>query len=586
MSSNQLFSTILNPLSQLSLDLTEIEKEEKEVNAKISEMRKELDYIDSQIHKYEGIRASLVQKMSCLQIQKDTCLAKRKKVVQKMLHEKPSLNCHESYSKFDCLKITDRCEENQVNEECDEESKALDNLVAGLLKTLNEGVQAYNAAELAEATCIKEGLKYSNGSGLSSLQSLRITDNFFEKSTDNAFEKACNNVAMLNEMIDSTEIRQEPLNDSAASTTENNEHSNESNFVDDEWPSSASPTSTCVSSQAPRFYSKNQPQHKVQYNSVLALEASVTGYIYKSLNDSTVMRYRFANVNDNRYYRGHSDKVKVLFLDPKLQLLYTGCDDGKVRCFNTNTGSILNEFLCDGNLIAIEKFTDSTFIFGTNKGWIYLVNSQFELQASHRTFNWIFAVKSIISQEKDNHKKLIVIPMKHKPTVIDAVSGKILQEINSDVIESRPCIQVNGSICILATVIDKNEPGKSSISVFDTNNWKCIQTLQRDGIVSSLCTRGTDLYIGIKYPAYGHIQCFKWANRILTLKWVACVAYVHTLAVMPSDIVLNGGPDGNVYNTTPNLKGPFLCSHKKCNCKLPFARRKDLEFHYSKLPNA
>lgn len=111
-----------------------------------------------------------------------------------------------------------------------------------------------------------------------------------------------------------------------------------------------------------------------------------------------------------------------------------------------------------------------------------------------------------------------------------------------------------------------------------------------------MCTHGHDLYVGIKFPSYGHIQCFKWANRSLFLKWVACVAYVHTLSVMPSDvnnmsimssdIVLNGGPDGNVYNTTPNLKGPFFCMNKKCDCKLPFARRKDLDFHYAKLQSS
>ena len=127
-------------------------------------------------------------------------------------------------------------------------------------------------------------------------------------------------------------------------------------------------------------------------------------------------------------------------------------------------------------------------------------------------------------------------------------------------------------------------------------NWKCIQLIKKEGLITSMCTHGHDLYVGIKFPSYGHVQCFKWSNRSLYLKWVACIAYVHTLSVMPSDvhnlslmpsdIVLNGGPDGNVYNTTPNAKGPFFCMNKKCDCKLPFARRKDLDFHYSKLQSS
>ncbi|RWS28923.1 hypothetical protein B4U80_12760 [Leptotrombidium deliense] len=472
--SNQLFSEIL-------MDLNEIEKQEKEINSKLNETRKELDYIDGLIHKYEEIRVSLLTKMTSLQNQKDTCSQKRRKVVQRMntkLNNEtpPSTNNGVEYSKFDCLKITDTVTSQHLDkkDDVDDESKALDHLVAEILKTLNDGANSHELTATStpigtETNSIKGETKYSNGGGvhlnpLTALKSLRIEDSFFESSslpekeaTTFAEKVSCNNSAASLEEV-------------AVEVSVDNGHSNsEINYMDDEWMSSVSPSN---SSQAPRFYTKTTPavHHKTQYNSVLCLEASVTGYIYKSLNDGTVMRYRFANVNDNRYYRGHTDKVKVLYLDSKLQLLYTGCDDGKVRSFNTNTGSLLNEFSCDGNVIAIEKCFDSSFIFGTNKGWIYLVNSQFELQTSHRTFNWIFAVKGVMNSEKDIQKKLIVVPMKHKPSVIDAVSGKVLQEMHSDVIESRPCIQVNGTICILATVFDKTEPGKSSISVFDSNN--------------------------------------------------------------------------------------------------------------------
>lgn len=113
--------------------------------------------------------------------------------------------------------------------------------------------------------------------------------------------------------------------------------------------------------------------------------------------------------------------------------------------------------------------------------------------------------------------------------------------------------------------------------------WGCIQKIQKEGIVAALRIHGTDLYVGLKFPSFGHIECYKWSNKALSLKWIACVAYVSCIAVLPSDVVLNGGPDGTVYNTTPNLKGPFLCANPKCKCKQPFARRKDLEFHYSKV---
>lgn len=122
---------------------------------------------------------------------------------------------------------------------------------------------------------------------------------------------------------------------------------------------------------------------------------------------------------------------------------------------------------------------------------------------------------------------------------------------------------------------------------FCFQEWNCIQKVKKEGIVAALKTHGTDLYVGLKFQSFGHIECYKWANKSLSLRWIACVAYVSCIAVLPSDVVLNGGPDGTVYNTTPNMKGPFLCSNAKCKCKQPFARRKDLEFHYSKVaPNS
>ena len=113
--------------------------------------------------------------------------------------------------------------------------------------------------------------------------------------------------------------------------------------------------------------------------------------------------------------------------------------------------------------------------------------------------------------------------------------------------------------------------------------WGCIQRIAKDGIVAALRIHATDLYVGLKFSSFGHIECYKWSNKALSLKWIACVAYVSCIAVLPSEVVLNGGPDGSVYNTTPNMKGPFLCSSPKCKCKQPFARRKDLEFHYTKI---
>lgn len=326
----------------------------------------------------------------------------------------------------------------------------------------------------------------------------------------------------------------------------------------------------------------------VTYNSVLALETSQNGYVYKSLADHSVCRFRFGNMKDIRSFPGHMDKVKVLCLDLTHNLLFTGCDDGKARCFNINTGSALSEFQAEGSIIAIEKAWDHSLVLATNKGWVYMVKNQLsQVVASHRVFNWICCLKPLLTtslSEFKNRKVLLLLPMKHRPSLVDAVDGKVLKEIDTNLIETKPCLQVNGGICIMSTVTDKNETAKSVISVFDAGqDWACIQRIKKDGVVAALRIYGTELYVGLKFPSFGHIECYRWANKNLSLKWIACVAYVSCIAVLPNDIVLNGGPDGTVYNTTPNLKGPFPCTNAKCKCKQPFARRKDLEFHYSKV---
>lgn len=213
----------------------------------------------------------------------------------------------------------------------------------------------------------------------------------------------------------------------------------------------------------------------VTYNSVLCLETSTNGYVYKSLADRTVCRFRFGNLKDTRAYSGHGEKVKVLCLDNNLQQLYTGCDDGKVRCFNIATGSLISEFQCEGSVIGLEKGWDNCLIVATNKGWIYMCKNHFStITSTHRTFNWICTFKPLLSaNDKDlkNKRCLLVLPMKHRPTIIDAVDGKILKEISvCPVIESKPCLQVNGGISIIATVTDKNETARSVISVFDASH--------------------------------------------------------------------------------------------------------------------
>jgi hypothetical protein len=212
----------------------------------------------------------------------------------------------------------------------------------------------------------------------------------------------------------------------------------------------------------------------VTYNSVLCLETSSNGYVYKSLADRTVCRFRFGNLKDTRSYSGHTEKVKVLCLDNNLQQLYTGCDDGKVRCFNISSGSLLSEFQCEGSVIGLEKGWDNCLIVATNKGWIYMCKNHFTtITSTHRAFNWICTFKPLLAvndRDLKNKRCLLVLPMKHRPAIIDAVDGKILKTIAvCPIIESKPCLQVNGGISIIATVTDKNETARSVISVFDAS---------------------------------------------------------------------------------------------------------------------
>ena len=248
---------------------------------------------------------------------------------------------------------------------------------------------------------------------------------------------------------------------------------------------SVTSNSTAPANTTPRIVTRplnaNSPptpttgQKILTYNAVLALEASTSNYVYKSLADKSVSRYKFGSLKETTSYVGHTDKVKVLCLDQQNHnFLYTGCDDGKVRCYKVDSGSLLAEYQCEGSIICLEKAWDHCLVVATNKGHVYMFKNQFTtLIASHRVFNWICALKplhTVQGKELKNKKALIVLPMKHKPTLIDAMDGKILREVGNSIIDSKPCIQVNGSIVIIATVAEKNEYGKSVIAVYDANN--------------------------------------------------------------------------------------------------------------------
>ncbi|XP_074600119.1 uncharacterized protein LOC141854371 isoform X2 [Brevipalpus obovatus] len=635
-----------------------IEKEEERLELEWQETYREMARVESLINSYQQLKINLAAKLDTLELKKSEYVKKKTKLIGEMSCLPLSDKIIDDFQETQRFNSDDDLDNSnlrllQNGSSNDTNSFSMDNIVADLLQTISEGSGTYERPESSSSvtfssgssdypnanTSIHSGSNNRIGTPETGNGNNSILSNSMNGNNTNGTSSTNNN---LNNIYSST-LTDGPMNTSNSingngiyctsvqSATSGNgngldmsnngitnnskceastsfskivaqqiQQQDQEDASNNSNNNSICSTGNATSSQPPppRFSSnRNYNSHKVQYNSVLSLETSTNGYVYKALNDGTVMRYRFGNPSDSQTFSGHKDKVKVLVLDSKSQLLYTGCDDGLVRSFNANTGQLMNHYNCDGVVISIDKTFEEFLVFATNKGWIYLVNHNFKLLSSHRTFNWIFAVRNILHPFKDNQKRLLVVPMKHKPTVLDATTGKVIQEIGTQVIESRPCLQVNGSIAILASVVDKSDNGTSHISVYDSaNNWKCIQMIKKEGLISSMCTHGHDLYVGIKFPSYGHIQCFKWANRSLFLKWVACVAYVHTLSVMPSDvhnmslmpsdIVLNGGPDGNVYNTTPNLKGPFFCMNKKCDCKLPFARRKDLDFHYAKLQNS
>ncbi|KAI1285921.1 hypothetical protein HDE_11459 [Halotydeus destructor] len=617
--------------NRFSQDLTQIDSEETELNKKIIETEKELDYVEQVLRNYQGLKESLGEQLQNLITLRKNCLMKRDTLMA--THNVFGSPTNDSTSIFGSNLLDSSTsiflgKSRSFLKDPDDEIHSLNidlsEMVSGLFRDskISNGMSTETTNDFVEplpllsfsrvlsrdscstpSSAFGDGLgssvigTNSNGTAASSRSNSSLSPLGFRISRE------LDDVTSTKNNGNSVDFPALSTANKANSLSNMDSGSNNLNCYNRE----LSPTPASLISQlhsqtaAPqRSPLMAKPQNGtspptapgqprvMSYNAVLSLEASSTGYVYKSLADKTVVKYKFGNTKESCHYPGHGDKVKVLCIDQQNQhFVYTGCDDGKVRCFKADSGSLIADYQCEGCVISLEKAWDY-LIVGTNKGWIYLLKNQLAtLIASHRTFNWICSLKPLVhvqGKELKNKKTIVVLPMKHKPTLIDAIDGNVIREIGSAVIESKPCIQVNGSFIIIATVTEKSDPGKSVISVYDaSNDWICLQQLTKDGIIAALRICGHELYVGVKFPSYGHIQCLKWANKSLSLKWIACVAYVNCLAVLPNDVVLNGGPDGSVYNTTPNLKGPFVCTNVKCKCKQPFARRKDLEFHYSKV---
>lgn len=545
-------------VNRFNEDLTEIDREASDLEFKITETRKELEYIHSLLLKYEGIRNDLNTKLSGLENQRKNCLLKKNtllathnvfgsSLILDPLSVSPAASFFDVQSSME-TSLTP-CLSNKSNflskiNGDESERRNLQDMVSELFSSTTTNPESStessstngsssfscwstssvdknnltNRAIFNSSSCSSPfGLRgesledpFSPVKTFSSTVSNNIRNN--NNSSNNLHSPAAG-IQSFSEAVgvslnqSSTQSNQTQGN--AVTPVQVTSSSNDSNSgslspmsngvkdlsIDDpldldssvndshsnnEVTNGTTTNGTPNGSSNARFILRQQTNgtqvavgqnRPLTYNSVLALETSSNGFVYKSLADKSVCRFRFGNTKDTRSYSGHADKVKVLCLDLNHNLLYTGCDDGKVRCFNINTGTSLCELQCEGSVIGLEKGWDNNLVVATNKGWIYLLKNQLsQVISSHRVFNWICTFKPLVSMiDKDfkNKKVLLVLPMKHKPSLIDASDGKVLKELGEQVIESKPCLQVNGGICIIATTADKNDTARSVISVFD-----------------------------------------------------------------------------------------------------------------------
>ncbi|RWS17137.1 uncharacterized protein B4U79_17770 [Dinothrombium tinctorium] len=303
--------------------------------------------------------------------------------------------------------------------------------------------------------------------------------------------------------------------------------------------------------------------------------------VFVGCRDGTVKRFDLDNVSEMVHYVGHNDRVHSMLVDSSRNILFTGCSDKVIRCYEAASGRLIVDYYLYSTPQSI-VYGWGLIIVGQSNGYI----SQFEFRKEFlfksitrfRMGDKIITIRPLFHEKL---RRLLVLAYGCRPTIVNALNGEILLTLASSYVFSPAFLVMQNSICCAcfgeSTKILAEK--KSLIAVYDENqDWECVKTKAEKGVITAAKLNGNELYMAVLLNGLTRIHCYNYPN--LDIIWIAYLTHEGVFAIDIIDGQIITGSDCGIVSTfSPEIGGPFHCLNERCNCSMPFARKIDLNTH-------
>jgi WD40 repeat protein len=312
-------------------------------------------------------------------------------------------------------------------------------------------------------------------------------------------------------------------------------------------------------------------------------EADATETVFKGYANGLMVRDDLRAEGDTTWYEGHTDRLEVIYLDEEAHLLVTGCADGSVRVYNSDSGKLFNTYWVKGKVVSILRIDHNYLFVASLYGWVHILDKYLShVWIKYKLGTDTISSVSIVSREKGH---LLVLPVGQFPVIVDGLTGKLVSTMGSDIVQNPAFAECYGDFIFFSTTIRMQGEKGSVLACYDHSQF-LIQKVYRkceEGVVTSFKMRHGKIFALKLLAGTTQLRCYSMDGDIFSLEWISYVNYnfryktlVTGLAVASTGLVLTGLSNGFLYETVLEAKTPFYCR----TCGVPFCRYRDLRSHF------
>ncbi|RWS25694.1 zinc finger protein 106-like isoform X2, partial [Leptotrombidium deliense] len=299
-------------------------------------------------------------------------------------------------------------------------------------------------------------------------------------------------------------------------------------------------------------------------------------FVYISSDAGYLRKFNVNNLKNNLYFEGHErGAIRAFTLHKVTDALYTGCDDGILRHFDSKTGLKKDSFHLCCPITCMEEGKTVLYV-GLHNGLIYrfgfmsnkIINS-YSVSSSK-----LYAIKLLAENSEESR---IIVCCANSISVRNSSNGSLLNAFPNSHNIGFLNVSLNGLIYFIT--YDNTNRG-NTLHVRHEKGDSTNEEFYVDPRVTAF-ERCDDLfYFG---TAAGRVMCVRRTKNEFKLEWIFILKNVHTFVTafcIYGDKLLAAANDGTVVKVGTDASGPHCCKSNGCQNK-PFARKEDLDRHMS-----